>query len=185
MRDQYITDLATTINEMFASGTDDPSASEIARRHWGDDDKVMPPEIIEGVRGRLGRVRAALEEDGHLMCPLSETYYRRFRKPGKLKSRDEARRCLALGRGRQQIGLLRLTGTAESDLIWTEWASMQCNQGAGKAGRALNGLLAAVDSGKVSIEQAQEILSQAERLTQPDRPEIAERVMRALPPAAP
>jgi hypothetical protein len=183
MRDPYITELATTVNEMFAEGVNDPSATEIARRHWGDD-KVMPRILAEDVRRRLGRVRTALEEDGHLMCPLSETYYQRYRRPGKLKTQDEARRCLAIGRGRQQVGLLRLTGTAESDLIWTQWASIQCNQAAGKAGRALNGVLAAVDGDKVSVEQGHEILLQADRLAQPARPEVAERVMRALPPTA-
>jgi hypothetical protein len=167
-RDQYVTDLTATVNELFADGINDPSAAVIAKRYWGQD-KAVTKGMIEECRAKLGRVRRALDEDAHLTCPLSETYYRRFRGPGKLKTRDEARRCLPT-RGLPQFGLLRLTGSEESDLIWSEWVGIQCNQAAGKTRLSVDDLLAAVQSGKMPTEQAREIVIQSQKL--------------ALPPAA-
>lgn len=184
-RNQYVTDLAATVNEMFAEGVDDPSAVQITKRYWGED-KAVQAGMIEEVRAKLGRIRKILFEDGHLTCPLSPTYYRRFRGPGRLQTRDEARQCLPT-RGRPQAGILRLASTPEdSDLIWTEWISMQCNQGAGKAKTSFNELLIAVDKGKVSLDRAQEILSNGQELAQVQYVEITDRVTRlALPSRAP
>jgi len=166
MRDQYITELATTVNEMFAEGMDDPSAGEIARRHWGEG-RTIPKAAIEDIRRKLSRVSEALREDGHLLCPLSEPYYRRFRKPGQIKSRDEARRCLAIGRGRQQVGLLRFTSADdERGLVWIEWAAIQVNQAAGRQRRAGGRLAIAVETEKLSLEQAREILAEGQRIAE-------------------
>lgn len=167
-RDQYVTDLTATVNELFADGIDDPSADIIARRYWGQD-KAVTKGMIEECRAKLSHIRRALDEDAHLTCPLSATYYRRFRGPGKLKTQEEARRCLPT-RGLPQFGLLRLTGSAESDLIWTEWIGVQSKQAAGKTRLSVDDLLKAVRSGKMPIEQAREVVIQSQKL--------------ALPPAA-
>jgi hypothetical protein len=156
-RDQYVTDLATTANELFAEGVNDPSADAIAKRYWGEG-KAVTKGMIEECRAKLGHVRRALDEDGHLTCPLNLTYYRRFRGPGKLQTREEARRCLPT-RGLPQVGLLRLSGSDEADLIWTEWMSNLFNQATGKAKLSIEDILSAVRSDKMPIEQAREILA--------------------------
>jgi len=174
---EYVIELARTVHELFADGHVDPSASEIAHKHFGD--RTLGGEIIEGVRSRLTRVRALLEEDGYQLCPLSHTYYTRFRRKAP-QSAAEARRCLATGRGKQQEGLLKLEGTGSA--IWREWKTIQGAQAAGKSKRFLDGLLLAYENGNLAAAEVQELLANTARLAQPSKPEIAGRLMQALPP---
>ncbi len=59
-RDEYVWELATTVTEMFAVGTTDPSATEIAQAHFPG--KALGGEIHEGIRKRLHRIRDVLSE---------------------------------------------------------------------------------------------------------------------------
>lgn len=173
---QYIIELAETTTQLFARGLTDPSASEIAHQHFGD--RTLGGEIVEGVRSRLGRVRRILAEDGLQLCPLGRTYYTRFRKKPPA-TRAEARRCLPLGHGMQQEGLHLLTGS--DDLIWQEWLSLMGGSGAGALKRFTNETLRAVEAGKLGDSTARELLAEGYRLAQPEKPEIAARLMQALP----
>jgi hypothetical protein len=169
---QYINDLAKTVNELFFDDVYAPNAEQIARAYYGED-KVIVDAVVDDVRRRLGRVRRALEQDGHETAPLSETYYRRFRR-NPPKTRDEARTCLAIGRNRPQVGILLLTGVDEStDIIWEEWISLQRNQAAGKEKRVKTHVLRAVSADKLSIAKAEEIEAEAVRIAQPDQLQIA------------
>lgn len=174
----YILELASTVNLLFAAGINDPQASEIAHKHFAD--RTLGGEIIEGVRKRLPRIRRVLEEDyGHQVCPLGRTYYTRFRRRPPL-TRADARRCLPVGHGMRQEGLYRLSGGSD-ELIWREWQSLNANSGWSKGKRTTDRLLQAVADGQLPESAAAELLADGLRHAQPDNPELAARVMRALP----
>jgi hypothetical protein len=165
---QYVNDLAKTVNDLFFNEITDPTAEQIATAYYGD--KVIPQAVVDDVQRRLTRIRRALEEDGHQTCPLSQTYYRRFRRISP-QTRDEARLCLALGRGRPQVGLLLLTGVDEGrDVIWQEWVSLQLNQAAGKVRKQSEAIGDAVERDKLTMTKAGEILSEAQRQSLPHTP---------------
>lgn len=180
-RDPYIDALAEAINELFAAGIDDPNLTQIARQYFGED-KIIPQSLKGDIRQKLGRVRAVLTLDGHHVCPLSETYYRRFRKPGSIKSRAEARQCLATGSGKTQMGLLRLTGLSEHDLIWREWTALRSNQSAGGLAKARREWETACEAGMISPDHANEGFDPA-LLRAFGRPEITGIFRHELPAA--
>jgi hypothetical protein len=173
----YVLELASTVNLMFSKGINDPQASEIAHEHFGD--RTLGGEIIEGVRKRLPRIRRVLEEDySYQICPLSRTYYTRFRRRPPL-TEAEARRCLPIGHAVRQEGLYRLSGA--NDLIWNAWQRLHLNQGASKVKRRANAVLHAVAAGHLTDALAAEVLTDAAQHAVPDDRELAARVMQALP----
>lgn len=174
---EYVLELASTVNLMFSKGINDPQASEIAHEHFGD--RTLGGEIIEGVRKRLPRIRRALEEDySYQICPLSRTYYSRFRRHAPL-TEAEARRCLPIGHAVRQEGLYRLAGA--DDLIWNAWQRLHLNQGASKMKRRADAVLHAVASGHLTDAAAAEVLTDAAQHARPNDRELAARVMQALP----
>jgi hypothetical protein len=175
---EYVLELASTANQLFAEGLNDPQAAEIAHKHFGD--RSLGGEIIEGVRKRLPRIRRVLSEDyGAETVPLSRTYYTRFRRQPPTTVAD-ARRCLPVGHGVRQEGLYRLSGA--DDLIWSEWQQLQANTGARKVKHRYDIILGAVASGHLTPTMAAEALAEIAERAQPDDRELAARVLRALPP---
>jgi len=77
-------------------------------------------------------------------------------------------------------GRVRLCSLSESG---PRRASQQQNfaAGAGKLKKAADGTLRAVDKGQLSKEHAGELLVEARRRAEPDRPELADEAVAAIP----
>lgn len=174
---QYVVELAQTVNQMFADGKTDPSADEIAAAHFPG--KALGGEIVAGIRKRLHKVRAVLEIDyEHPVTLVSGTYYSRFRHNPPIIDAD-ARRCLPIGQGVSAEGIyLQRSAT---DLIWQAMVSLGLAQGAGRVKRSANRVLDAVEEQRLSERRAAELLAETQRRAAPTKPELAEQVMRALP----
>ncbi len=177
-RDLYSDELAETVFGLFAIGETTPSAMDIAVAHFPG--KALGGEITEGVRKRLGKIRDLLDEDGFSVCLVSDTYYRRFRRVPPATMAD-ARRCIPLGYGKAKAGVHLTSG--DDDLIWQASEAQNFAAGAGKVKKAVDRTLKAVEGGRLSDEHAGQMLVEAARRAAPDRPEIAARVTKALPPA--
>jgi len=181
MSDPYITALAATVNDMFADGINDPSADQIAHHYFGPD-KYIPRSLIEDVRSRLGNIRNALADDGHLTCPLSETYYRRFRNGKKITGTDDAVLCLATGRAKKQVGILRIVETAvNSDLIWASWHQLQLRQGAGKTRRSAEDVMTAIRRELIPMTAGHGLLAETRELAGLEQPDLFSQEIPQLP----
>lgn len=174
----YVIELGLTVVELFEGGTTDPSAVEIADAHFPG--KVLGGEIVEGIRKRLGRIRDFLEENYAELpiCLVSETYYVRFRDTPPTTTAD-ARRCLPVGYGKGQGGIRLQSG--EDDLIWKEAISLNSAQGAGKMKKSGDRTVRALEGHRLSEAEASRLLTEPQKNYQLDRPEIAARLLEALP----
>jgi len=173
----YVEELAETINRMFGAGISDPSAREIAEAHFPE--KALGGEITEGIRKRLHKIRDILEQDYlHPVCLVSRTYYSRFRREAP-KTVADAARCLPIGYGKKQQGVYLQRGA--DDLIWEAMLQSNLASGAGKVKRSANRALDGVEGGRLSAQRAGELLSETRQHLAPDKPELAEQVIAALP----
>lgn len=180
---EYVGDLATTVNRMFADGIRDPRADEIAHQHFtwtnpatGDrTERVLGSEIIDGVRQRLPKIRAVLEaEYGHPVCLVSSTYYSRFRhKP--IETKADARRCLPLGHAVSAQGIYLQSGV--DDPIYREMLEVNGTSGAAKVRRSFDRVLDAFNVGRLTPTAAQNLFSDTQRQLAPSKPEMAARLV--------
>jgi hypothetical protein len=176
-RDKYAIELASTVTDLFNSGMVDPSAEEIAYAHFPG--RYIPGDVIEGVRKRLARVRALVEEGyGLQVYPLSRRYYLQFRKSPPTTV-DEGRLCLPTGRGYRMEGL-RLVLDANTDFGWQAMIDHQINSGAGKMKANIDRTLDAVKTGSLENGRAAEILRHAAERAEPKNQMIADRVRKQL-----
>jgi hypothetical protein len=178
-RDQFVTQVAETVNEMFAQGQLDPSADEIAKAHFPG--RALAPEIIESIRKRLHRIREVLETVYELpVYLLSYTYYLRFRWKPPATSAD-ARRCLpGIGTGARVEGL-RIHTTGDNDLIYQAMLDQNYSSGAGKVKKQSNRVLTAVQDHRLGKPHAGSIMRRGIQQTEPDNIPLARKVMAAVP----
>ena len=181
MRDTaYVTQLAATVNDMFAEGNTDPSAEEIATAHF--EGKALAGEIIESVRKRLNRVRDALAEFyNHDVYLLNRRYYVRYRH-NQPTTEAEARLCLPIGHGVQASGIRLNTG--ENDLIYQVSLSHGMASGAGKVKKGANRTLHAVEDHRLEMPRAAAMLQRVQNQAAPDNLALATEVMQAALPEA-
>jgi hypothetical protein len=175
-REQFIIQVAETVNEMFAAGKLDPSADEIAKAHFQG--RALAPEIIESIRKRLHRIREVLETGYDLpVYLLSYTYYLRFRWKPPITDAD-ARRCLpGIGKGCRVEGL-RIHSTGDDDLIYQAMLDQNYSSGAGKVKKAGNRVLTAVEDHRLGEPHAGSIMRRGMQQAQPDNLTLARKVMR-------
>lgn len=169
IRDQFVEELAQTVNRLFDDGKTDPRAKEIADAHF--DPRSVPGDIIDAVRKRLPKVRDKIESDylherAHL---VSATYFGRFRDELP-QSEEEARLCLPLGRGKAAEGI-RLP-TVGNDPIWQATVTRNIGSGAGKAGKNLKRLAGALRNKEISPAKAMRVLDELSRRAGPAREEV-------------
>src|SRR5215212_7505380 len=165
-RDQFVTQVAETVNELFAAGQNDPSAEEIAKAHFPG--RALAPEIVESIRKRLHRIREVLETVYELpVYLLSYTYYLRFRwKPPATNA--DARRCLpGIGTGARVEGL-RIHTTGDGDLIYQAMLDQNYSSGAGKVKKQSNRVLTAVEDQRLGKPHAASIMRRGIEQAEPD-----------------
>lgn len=169
---EYVDELAVTVNEMFADGKRDPNASDIANAHFGD--RPLGGEIVEGIRKRLHKIRKVLEEVFEQpVCLLGKTYYTRYRnKP--IATEADARRCLPIGHAMAAQGIYLPEGA--DDLIYRAALLLASTQGTGKVKKVYDRTLDGYETGRLTEDQASEIISATRQRMIPDRPELAERL---------
>jgi hypothetical protein len=172
MSSPYVNALAATASELFAEGINDPSVGEILKRYFGAD-KVLPRSLV--TKSQVAAMRSVLAKDGHITCPLTETYYRRFRKPGALKTSADAMRCLPVGAGKVIYGMRRLAGSADEDRIWLLWQQHRTNATSAGHLKVMVEVDAALDAGDITAEQKEFVFEPARRLQE------AAPSMKALP----
>ncbi|HAC47159.1 MAG TPA: hypothetical protein DGB72_01815 [Gemmatimonadetes bacterium] len=172
-RDEYVWELATTVTEMFAVGTTDPSAVEIAQAHFPG--KALGGEIHEGIRKRLHRIRDVLSEDfGHPVYLLNTRYYARFRgKPPTTAA--EARLCLPIGQGVTANGIGLQTDPATA-AIFQAALSMNVASGAGKLKKSIDSTVDAVERHHLNEEDGAAIIRDASRRSEPEHSELAKAI---------
>ncbi len=164
---EYVEELAQTVNMLFANDVTDPSTREIAEAHFPG--LALGGEIIEGIRKRLHKICDVLEGDyGHPVVLVSRTYYSRFRKE-KPKTMADAMRCHPIGYGKNQFGIYLPTDT--EDLVYRAMLQSNRAQGAGKVKRNADRAVDAADGDRLTELQR----------TLPARPELAQRVLRPPP----
>ena len=172
MSSPYVNALAAAASELFAEGINDPSVEQILRKYFGED-KVLPRGLVTPSQVRA--MRGVLQKDGHITCPLTETYYRRFRKPGTLKTSADAMRCLPVGAGNVITGMRRLAGSADEDRIWLLWQQVQNDRTSAAGLKVKSEVDAVLDAGDITAEQAELVFEPARRLQEAASP------MKALP----
>jgi hypothetical protein len=178
-RDLFVTQVAETVNEMFAKGQLDPSAEEIAKAHFSG--LALAPEIVESIRKRLHRIREVLESVYELpVYLLSYTYYLRFRwKPPSTNA--DARRCLpGIGTGARVEGL-RIHSTGDDDLIYQAMLDQNYSSGAGKVKKQSDRVLTAVQDRRLGKPHAGSIMRRGIEQIDPDNIKLARKVMAAVP----
>jgi len=178
-RDQFVTQVAETVNEMFENGRLDPSADEIAKAHFPD--RALAPEIVESIRKRLHRIRDVLENVYDLpVYLLSYTYYLRFRwKPPATNA--DARRCLpGVGAGARVEGL-RIHTTGDDDLIYQAMLDQNYSSGAGKVKKQSDRVLTAVQDHRLGEQHAGSIMRRGMEQAEPENIKLARKVMAAVP----
>jgi hypothetical protein len=182
-RDQVITEIAQTVNELFGQGKTDPSADEIAKAHFPD--KALPPEVVESIRKRLNRVREILETiHDKPVYLLSNAYYAGFRNKPPVNN-AEARRCIpGIGPGARFAGI-RLHTTGDDDLIYQAMLDMNYSSGAGKVKRQSNRVLTAVEEHRLSEPHAANIMRRGVKQAEPDNAVLADKVLANKPKALP
>ncbi len=192
MRDDYLYELVQTVAEMFAKGDNlDPNAAEIAEANFPG--KALGGEIIEGIRKKLPKIKAALEVHQEFDTPhlVSQTYY--VGGGGRHEGADvfrndpptsdtHARRCLPLGHGKKAWGI-RTTETPSDDLIWQAVVQLGMKAGGGRLKANIDRTLEQVAQHRLEPKIAAEMMNDAAKHAQPSRPALAEQVMGALPPA--
>lgn len=177
-REQYVTELAETVNKLFEAGNNDPSVDEIAEAHFPD--RALAGEIYESVSKRLHRVRDVLQTDyDHPVCLLSFFYYQRFRKTPPLLESD-ARRCIPGGQNKRAAGV-RLMIDGDADLIWQAMVGQNFSSGAGKVRKQADRVLTAVEDHKLGEPRAASLLNRATQQAQPENAALGRKVMKALP----
>jgi hypothetical protein len=178
-REPYVTELAQTVATLFVEGNTDPSADEIAAKHF--EGKALGGEIIEGIRKRLRRVRDVVEQDFELpVYLLNHTYYARFRKDPPATDAD-ARRCIPGGFHVVAAGIRLNEG--EGDLIYQAHLSQNLVSGAGKLKKNLDRTLDAAEDGRLSNPQAATVMDRGRRRAEPEKLALATEVMKELPEA--
>jgi hypothetical protein len=177
-RERYVVELAQTVTAMFEKGNSDPAAEEIAEAHFPD--KALGGEIIEGIRKRLRRVRDVLEQDFELpVYLLNHTYYTRFRENPPTTEAD-AKRCIP-GGFRVATAGLRLNTDGDEDLIWQAMISNNLISGAGKVKKSVDRTLDAVEEDRLTKPHAARLMDRGRRKAEPNKPALANEVMKALP----
>jgi hypothetical protein len=174
-RDQFVTELAQTVNEMFAKLNTDPSADEIAKAHFPD--RALAPEIVESIRKRLHRIREVLETAYDLpVYLLSSIYYSRFRKFAPLTDAD-ARRCVpGIGPGARVEGIRLHTG-GDKDRIYEAMFGQNYSSGARKVKRQSDRVLTAVQDQRLEGPHAASIMNRGMEQANPDNIKLARKVM--------
>jgi hypothetical protein len=178
-RDQFVIELAQTVNEMFAKGYTDPSADEIAKAHFPD--YALAPEIIESIRKRLHRIREVLETVyEHPVYLLSYIYYSRFRRFAPMTDAD-ARRCVpGIGPGARVEGI-RLHTDGDKDRIYQAMFDQNYSSGARKVRRQSNRVLSAVEDHRLEEPHAASIMRRGMDQASPDNIKLARKVMASAP----
>lgn len=174
----YIMALGQTVHELFEAGVKDPSATEIAEAYFPE--KVLGGETIEGVRKRLSQIRDFLEENypEFPVCLVSQTYYVRFR-DNPPKTVADARKCLPVGHAVKKAGIRWQSG--EDDLIWQEAIRLGFASGSGKVKKNADRALGAFEGKHLTEDDAARLLGEAQDRARPRKPEIAAKLLDALP----
>src|SRR5205807_4307434 len=178
-RDQFVTQVAATVNDMFAEGNSDPSADEIAKAHFPD--RALAPEIVESIRKRLHRIREVLETVYDLpVYLLSFIYYSRFRQFAPMTDAD-ARRCLpGIGPGARVEGI-RLHTSGDTDRIYQAMLDQNYSSGAGKVKKQSNRVLTAVQDHRLEKPHAASIMRRGLTQAEPNNAKLARQVMAEVP----
>jgi len=158
---EYLSSVAETVERLFDQGTDDPSAQEIAVAHWGYGRGIMPPDMITGVVHRLPRIRQALRERGHEVFPVSEKYYENGYRDSTELAPDELGQALPCGRGKHQIGIMRLTGESadKARQMFEAWNGLKVRQSVGKVIVTARDVALAVDREYIAEIEAREMFA--------------------------
>lgn len=178
-RDQFVTELAHTVNKMFAKGNTDPNADEIAKAHFPD--YALAPEIVESIRKRLHRIREVLETVYEQpVYLLSYIYYARFRQFAPLTDAD-ARRCVpGIGPGARVAGI-RLHTDGDKDRIYQAMFDQNYSSGAQKVKKQSNRVLTAVEDHRLQKPHAASIMRRGLEQANPDNIKLARKVMATAP----
>lgn len=152
---QFIQDLADVAIVLHENSQHAPTAPEIADAYWPGV-SGMPKVLIEEVRRRLPEIRRTLHDKGYAVVPVSERYYRLARKT-ELSCRDIGE-CLAVGRGKQQAGILFVT---EGDDL-AKWLKVRHESwvhvtGAGKQSATRERVALALEDGLITQGEAMAI----------------------------
>lgn len=129
----YINDLIDTVLDLFAGGINDPSAEQIVKAYYSG--RQVTDVMVEDARRKLPRIRRLLDAAGHQVCPLSQTYYGKFRRGRTpITGVTDARRCLPQ-RAHPETGLLRLSQDANDvqTAVWAAYHGVALAQARGKA----------------------------------------------------
>lgn len=174
MATQYVNALAVTVSELFAEGINDPSVEEIIKRYYKGI-PVLPSKGSLMTAHQIRSVRSILAEDGHQTCPLSPTYYRRFRHR-LAKTQADAMRCLPVGSGNATVGMRRLVGSADEDIIWLTWQKVRETRSVAEYAKVRDETSSAVTAGRITFEQAELVFETSRQLLESALPEILNRV---------
>lgn len=176
-RDPYVVELAQTVNKMFAAGETNPSADEIAEKHFSG--MALGGEILDGVAKRLGKIRDVLQTDfNHSVCLLSGTYFTVHKNGDPPTTEAEARRCIPGGYKIPAVGIHLQKG--DDDLIYQAMLGMNLASGAGKTKKSVDLTLEAVEDHSITEPRAARILDRARRKAAPKKPALQKRVMTKL-----
>jgi hypothetical protein len=179
-RKRFDKELAEAVVDMLTTRNEDPSAEEIAQKHYGR--KTVGPAAVEEVRRLLPRICYLIEKEYEQPVFLvKQTYYDSFRKTPPANN-TEAGSCLAGGRGGRAAGI-KLNKNAE-DLIYMVHLERGIRSGAGKLRANGNRLVKAVKDGRFSRPEAAPLLMMGGKLAQPNDLKFATQVLKALPAAA-
>ncbi len=176
-RKKWRKDMAEAANTLFAEGTSDPSAIEIATKYLR---RKPSPRFVAQVLHDLLPIRDLLANGTyrHSLGPVNRYYYEHHREEPPTTT-AEAMACLPIGRGNRTMGLRLFAG--DDDLIALTQLSLGMKSGAGKYRACSDRLLKGVDEALFSHGEVRDRVLTARSQMEPSMPELMARVMGELP----
>jgi hypothetical protein len=151
---RYITDLISATGTLFLEGCNDPAYEDVLKKHFRG--VTLPPNLEALLnKGQEERLRKGVEEAGHVICPLSDKYYTKYKR--EPETDDEIKQSLP-GPGKKTVGFYRVTGDPLKDRMWIVWTRWKNNRNLGANDKIRRDVMKVLDGGLIAADEAEQLL---------------------------